>query len=61
MLAEVDFPGPVQAARADVPGTDRLLAQPPGGMCQYKVRLTSPDEVDDELVAWARRAYDSAG
>jgi len=45
----------------DVPGTDRLLAQPPGGMCQYKVRLTSPDEVDDELVAWARRAYDSAG
>jgi hypothetical protein len=45
----------------DVPGTDRLLAQPPGGMCQYKVRLTSAGEVDDELIGWVRRAYDSAG
>jgi hypothetical protein len=45
----------------DVPGTDRLLAQPAGGMCQYKVRLTSPDEVDAELIGWVRRAYDSAG
>jgi hypothetical protein len=45
----------------DVPGTDRLLAQPSGGMCQYKVRLTSPDEVDAELIGWVRRAYDSAG
>jgi hypothetical protein len=45
----------------DVPGTDRLLAQPAGGMCQYKVRLTTPGEVDDELIGWVRRAYDSAG
>lgn len=45
----------------DVPGTDRLQAQPPGGMCQYKVRLTSADEVDDELIGWVRRAYDGAG
>jgi hypothetical protein len=45
----------------DVPGTDRLLAQPPGGMCQYKVRLTSPGEIDGELIGWVRRAYDSAG
>jgi len=45
----------------DVPATDRLVAQPPGGMCQYKVRLTGPNEVDAELVAWAKRAFDSAG
>jgi hypothetical protein len=45
----------------DVPATDRLVAEKPGGMCQYKVRLTDPNEVDAELVAWVRRAYDSAG
>lgn len=44
-----------------VAGTDRLLAQPPGGMGQYKVRLTDPAEVDAELLAWTRRAYDAAG
>jgi hypothetical protein len=41
--------------------TSRLIAQPPGGMCQYKVFLASPDEVEDELVSWLRAAYDSAG
>jgi hypothetical protein len=45
----------------DVPGTDRLLTQPAGGMCQYKVRLTSAADVDHELLGWVRRAYDSAG
>jgi hypothetical protein len=44
-----------------VEGGERLLAQPPGGMCQYKVKLTRPDEVDDELIAWVRQAFDSAG
>jgi hypothetical protein len=44
-----------------VEGTDRLAAQPAGGMCNYKVRLTDPNEVDTELVAWIRQAYDSAG
>lgn len=44
-----------------VPATDRLLAQPPGGMCQYKVFLTDPKEVDAELKGWMRRAYESAG
>lgn len=29
-------------------------------MCQYKVKLTSVDEVDGELVGWIRRAYESA-
>ncbi|MGD9740178.1 MAG: DUF5655 domain-containing protein [Parvibaculaceae bacterium] len=44
-----------------VPGTDRLVAQPPGGMCQYKVRLSAPDDVDAEILAWTRRAFDAAG
>jgi hypothetical protein len=45
----------------DVPGTDRLIAQPPGGMCQYKVKVTDASEVDSALIAWVRRAYDHAG
>lgn len=44
-----------------VPATDRLVALPPGGMCNYKVRLASADEVDAELLAWIRKAYDAAG
>jgi hypothetical protein len=31
----------------------RAEAQPPGGMCQYIVALTSADEVDDRLIARA--------
>ena len=45
----------------DVAATDRLVALPAGGMCQYKVRLATAGEVDKELVGWLRRAYDSAG
>lgn len=44
-----------------VDGTDRLLAQPEGGMCQYKVKITSADEVDDELINWIKIAFESAG
>ena len=44
-----------------LPAGDRLIALPPGGMCQYKVRLASPAEVDAELVAWIRAAWDAAG
>ena len=43
-----------------VPGTDRLLAQPPGGMCQYKVRLAAASDVDPQLIAWIRRAFDES-
>jgi len=45
----------------DLAGGDRLIAQKPGGMCQYKVRLGSVEEVDDELVVWIRAAYDASG
>ena len=41
--------------------TARLVAMPPGGMCQYKVKLTTAKEVDKDLIAWIKHAYDSAG
>jgi len=41
--------------------TDRLTAMPPGGMCQYKVFLTSAAEVDKELLGWIKTAYDGSG
>lgn len=44
-----------------IQGTERLLVQPPGGMCQYKVFLSDMNEVDAELIGWIRQAYDSAG
>ena len=47
----------MKAAAPDV----RLIEVPAGGMCNYKVRLANPEEVDAELVAWIRQAYDSSG
>ena len=44
-----------------VKGTARLEALPPGGMCQYRVKVADAKEVDAELVAWIRQAYDAAG
>lgn len=44
-----------------VPGTDRLLEQPAGGMCQYKVRVTTVAEVDAELIGWLKVAFAAAG
>jgi hypothetical protein len=45
----------------DVKPPARIVAQPPGGMCQYKVKLTAASDVDAELIGWVRRAYDAAG
>lgn len=44
-----------------VKATVRLLALPPGGMCQYKVNITDAKEIDKELIAWIKQAYESAG
>lgn len=45
----------------NLPEHSRLVVMPPGGMCNYKVNLTDASEVDNELIAWIRQAYESAG
>lgn len=40
--------------------TARLVAMPEGGMCQYKVNVIAVEEVNSELIAWIRQAYESA-
>jgi len=44
-----------------VPGTERLVEQKPGGMCQYKVWIDDSAQVDAELLGWLRQAFDAAG
>ena len=44
-----------------VPATERLVALPPGGMCQYKVRVSGPAEIDAAVIGWAKMAFDTAG
>ena len=39
----------------------RLVEQPKGSMCNYIVNLTDTKEVDAELVAWLKAAYEGAG
>jgi hypothetical protein len=39
----------------------RLLEQPKGSMCNYIVCLTRVEEVDAELIAWIRSAFEDAG
>jgi hypothetical protein len=60
--------GPATSSRVElglnmkgVDATERLQAMPAGSMCNYTVRLTDPAQVDDEVIAWARRAYEAAG
>jgi len=60
--------GPPTKTRVDVglnvkgiQATERLTGLPAGGMCQYRVSLTEANEVDEELMAWIRQAYESAG
>ena len=60
--------GPTTRTRVDLGinakglvGDARLLVMPPGGMCQYQVRLTSASEVTADVVAWVRQAYEAAG
>jgi len=38
----------------------RLVEQPKGSMCNYIVALTDANEVDAELIAWIRSAYEGA-
>ena len=43
-----------------LPADARLKALPPGGMCQYAVRLSSAAEIDSALLGWLRAAYDAS-
>ena len=45
----------------DLPKSARLLEQPKGSMCNYIVNLTDAKEVDPQLVAWIKSAYEGAG
>ncbi len=40
---------------------ERLLKQPEGSMCNYKVRLTHVDQVDDKVIDWVHQAFVAAG
>lgn len=60
--------GPKNAERAELGinlkddvGSERVVAQKPGGMCQYAVALAAPADDDAEVLAILRRAYDAAG
>ena len=60
--------GPKTAERAELGlnlkdnvASNRIVAQPPGGMCQYIVRLSGAQDVDGEVIAALRRAFDAAG
>ena len=46
----------------DKPVTDRLKNSGPfGTMCTHRVRLTTAEEVDAELITWLKEAYEKAG
>ncbi len=60
--------GPKTAERAELGinlkddvASERVVAQKPGGMCQYTVALARPEDVDAEVLSVLRRAYDAAG
>ena len=38
----------------------RLIEQRAGSMCNYIVKVTTVEEVNAELIAWIKQAYDSA-
>jgi hypothetical protein len=44
----------------DLKKNPRLMEQPKGSMCNYIIALTDVNEVDAELVAWIKSAYEGA-
>ncbi len=40
---------------------ERLLEQPAGGMCNYKVKVSTAGEVDSQLISWIKFAFEGAG
>ncbi len=59
--------GPATAGRVEVginmkgvTASERLVEQPTGSMCNYKVKVTAADEVDDQLLGWIKQAFEGA-
>ncbi len=44
----------------DLKKNARLLEQPKGSMCNYIVNLSGAQEVDSELIAWLKSAFEGA-
>jgi hypothetical protein len=44
----------------DLKKSPRLVEQPKGSMCNFIISLTNAKEVDAELVAWIKSAYEGA-
>ena len=60
--------GPKTADRAELGinlkddvSSECIVAQKPGGMCKYAVALTGVEDLDAEMLATLRRAFDAAG
>jgi predicted transport protein len=45
----------------DLPDSSRLEKLPAGKMCNFQLKITDAAQVDAELVAWVKMAYDAAG
>ncbi len=45
----------------ELPSSPRLEKLPAGQMCNFRVKLTDAAQVDSELVAWIKAAYEAAG
>ena len=45
----------------DLEADERLIKQPAGSMCSYKIKLTEVDQVDETVLGWVRQAYEAAG
>ena len=45
----------------DLKKNDRLLEQPKGSMCNYIVQIKDAKDIDSELLAWIKTAFEGAG
>ena len=45
----------------DLPPSTRLMEQPRGSECNYLVQLSDPSQVNAEVIAWIKFAYEAAG
>jgi hypothetical protein len=44
-----------------IPPTNRLIEQPAGGMCQYKIYLVSEEDVDKDFLNYLQIAFNTSG